>query len=202
MPAARTARLNSVKRSRLISRRREDFDHRTSDVLHALKSIQRCLKTERSRAQNLKCEVDRLRQDNHRIRQEKDEYQREMHFVSERNMILEKEHKDIIKTKDLKISFLEAKNKDLRSQCENEKERLNTELERECEAAVEKYKKSCREELKQVMTSYTDRLTKVLHVGSFTESSSSTEEDDDVPPKINDMEVDKVATGDAAAPAG
>ena len=202
MSARRTARLHSVKRSRLISRHRDDFDHRTSDVLHALKSIQRCLTTERSRAQTLKCEVDGLRHDNHRLRQEKHDCQRELHILSEQNMKLDKDHKDIIKAKDLKISFLETKNEELKSQCEKEKERLDTELERECEAAVDKYKKSCREELKQVMANYTDRLTQVLQVGSFTESSSSTEEDDDEPHKINDMEVDKVVTGDAAAPAG
>ena len=75
-------------------------------------------------------------------------------------------------------------------------------LERGCEAAIENYKKSYREELKHVMSIYTDRLIKVLHIGSFTEPSSSTEGDDDEPPKIKDMEVDKIVTGDAAALAG
>ena len=134
---------------------------RHDNAADLFQKIQRCLSAERSRISQLKVENDRLRR-------ERDDSRVEINAVSEQNMKLEKDlirEKENLRAKDLKIALLESQRKDLKVRCEQDNARFEEQLKEmvaDRDAAVEKYKKSFREELKKEIGSHCRSITHIL----------------------------------------
>ena len=111
----------------------------------------------------------------------------------------DKNYEENLKIKDLKISLLEAKNRDLKTQCEKEKERFHSELEKQKDAAVETYKKSVLQQMKSEMAKYTRCVSDILGVGNFSDWASTDEEELEAQEEEEEEEAHKVVPQNATA---
>ena len=89
MKQSKNTRLRSVKRKSVkrFVYLKDDFDHRTAEVINGLQSIQRRLHDERHRAAKLNIENEQFRKDKYLLREQRDKYQRELHMVSDSRRI-------------------------------------------------------------------------------------------------------------------